>query len=92
MPLPKLKYLRKANQCNYCKAVSGFSHTGFGAQQRRLMLVECLCGKKHWACFECAQKIGSVIDQGRRKIRVCAKRYYWRNVRKKAVANGGKGA
>jgi hypothetical protein len=90
--IPRLRYLRKANDCNYCHAVRGFVHDGFGRNQHRLHHVRCLCGKKHLACFDCARKIGSVVGtDGMRKIRACAKRYFWKNVRR-AVANGGKGA
>lgn len=92
MSLPRLKYLRKANDCNYCHAVRGFVHAEFGERERRLLRVVCLCGKKHLVCFGCARKIGSVWRAGVRCIASCAKRWYWRNVRKKAVANGGKGA
>lgn len=93
MKLPGLRYLRQANTCNYCQATKGFTHSGFGERERRLHRVECsVCGKKHLVCFKCAERIGSTFVAGRRQIRACAKRYYWRNIRPRMAANGGKGA
>lgn len=93
MSLPRQKFLRKANTCNYCQTTKGFTHSGFGERERRLFRVECgVCGKKHLACFECARTIGSVFVGGIRKIKACAKRYFWKNIRpKRLAANGGKG-
>jgi len=91
--LPRLRYLRKANTCNYCQKVRGFTHSGFGERERRLHRVECAaCGKRHLACFGCADRIGSAFVDGRRKIKACAKRYYWKHVRPRTAANGAKGA
>lgn len=91
--MPKLKFLDKPHNCNYCYAVSGFTHARFGERQRRLHWVACICGKKHYVCFGCARKHGSVTGaDGRRRIAVCAKRYYWKNVRPNVAANGEKGA
>lgn len=92
MSLPRLRYLRKANTCNYCQRVRGFVHSEFGEKERRLLHVECLCGKKHLACFRCAETIGSVFSAGRRKIKACAKRYFWKHIRPRLAAKGGKGA
>ena len=90
--LPGLRYRRKANDCNWCHAVSGFSHSAFGEKERRILLVPCHCGKKHNICFRCAEKIGSDFVDGKRLVKVCAKRYFWKNIRPKLTANGGKGA
>lgn len=89
--MPGLRYLRKPHSCNYCYGVSGFTHDAFGESQRRLFRVDCQCGKKHYACFKCAGRIGSVFVAGRRQIRMCAKRYYWKHVRPQ-LKKGGKGA
>lgn len=91
MSLPRLKYLRKANTCNYCQAVRGFTHSEFGEKERRLLRVDCLCGKKHLVCFACADKVGSVHVLGKRKIKQCAKRYYWKYIRPFKVSNDVKG-
>jgi hypothetical protein len=90
--LPGLRYRRKANCCNYCQSVSGFSHSAFGERQRRILLVPCKCGKRHNVCFGCAEKIGSDFVLNLRLIKVCAKRYYWKYIRPRLAANGGKGA
>jgi hypothetical protein len=90
--LPGLRYRRKANTCNYCQKTRGFLHSAFGDRERRIILVPCKCGKKHVACFKCADSIGSVFEKGLRYIKQCAKRYFWKNIRPKLAANGGKGA
>lgn len=92
MSLPRQRFLRKANTCNYCQDTKGFTHSGFGEKERRLFRVVCsVCGKKHLVCFKCAERIGSVFMAGLRKIKACAKRYFWKNIRPRLTANGGKG-
>lgn len=93
MKLPGLRFLRQANTCNYCQKTKGFTHSAFGERERRLHRVECgKCGKRHLVCFRCADRIGSVFAEGRRKIKECAKRYFWKHFRPRIAANGGKGA
>jgi hypothetical protein len=90
--LPGLRYRRKANTCNYCQKTKGFLHSAFGERERRILLVPCLCGKKHVICHGCARDVGSVFSAGLRLVKHCAKRYFWKNIRPKLAANGGKGA
>jgi hypothetical protein len=91
MKMPGLRYRRKANTCNYCQKTSGFTHSAFGEKERRILLVLCACGKRHNVCFRCAELIGSKFVNGSRLIGQCAKRYYWKNIRPRLAANGGKG-
>ncbi len=94
MTTGRLRFLRRPKNCNYCHDVDGMVFADQPAVTPRILWVRCACGKKHYICSGCARRIGSVRSpqDGRRLVAACAKRYFWKNIRPRLAANGGKGA
>lgn len=89
---PRLKFLRRPHQCNYCLGVNGVSFTVRPKVVARLLWVACKCGRRHYICIRfCAKRVGSFMDAGRRFVAECARGYARRH---KIAADGrsGKGA
>ena len=72
--IPGLRYLRKGHECNYCHSVHGVTFSDPPKIVARLAWVKCDCGKKHYACWDCARRIGRKSN-GRKVIAICAKGY-----------------
>ena len=86
--VPKLRYLRKPHDCNYCHGVNGMTFEIPGRFKRRLLWVKCKCKRKHYVCPPCAGRIGSVNVNGVRLIAACAKGFGQATV---AAGSGKKG-
>lgn len=91
MSVPSLRFLRKPHACNYCWVVKGLVYD-FGQQRARLLWVACRCGKKHYACHDCARRVGKAFERGRPVVAECARGYYGKHKDEFAAERGGKGA
>lgn len=74
---PRLRFLRKPHQCNYCLGVNGVSFTCRPKVVARLLWVACKCGRRHYICIRfCAKRVGSVVNgDGKRYVAECARGY-----------------
>lgn len=92
---PRLKFLRRPHQCNYCLGVDGVSYTVRPRVVARLLWVACKCGRRHYICIRfCAKRVGSFMNGGgKRFVAECARGYAARHKAEIAAdRRGGKGA
>lgn len=88
---PSLRFLNRPHSCSYCQAVNGVTFNELPKVRGRLLWVRCRCGRSHYACFECAARIGHVRTNGLRMIAECARGYYRKNKDRIAADRGAKG-
>lgn len=92
---PRLKFLRRPHQCNYCLRVNGVAFTVRPKVVARLIWVACKCGRRHYICIRfCAKRVGSFVDGGgKRFVAECARGHAERHKEEIAAdRRGGKGA
>jgi len=85
--MPRLRFLRRAHDCNYCHGVHGVTFAVPGKVRPRILWVKCRCGKSHYICHDCAAKVGS-SQNGERYVADCAKGYA-RRLKNNIAAKGG---
>lgn len=75
--IPRLRFLRRAHECNYCRGVNGITFTQRPKVVARLLWVWCLCGRQHYICIrDCARRVGYIVKDGRRYVAACARGYF----------------
>jgi hypothetical protein len=93
--MPRLRFLRRPHQCNYCLGVDGVAFNVRPRIVARLFWVACKCGRRHYICTRfCARRVGSVTNGGgRRVVAECARGYFRRHKAEIAAQRrDGKGA
>ena len=91
--MPRLRFLRRPHQCNYCLGVDGVSFTIRPKFVARLIWVACKCGRRNYICIRfCARRVGSVVEAGKRFVAECARGYVRRHKDEiAALRRNGKG-
>lgn len=73
--IPRLWFLRRPHRCNYCQSVDGVTFDHPPKVQRRLSWVLCKCGRRHYICLACSERVGFLVN-GQRYVAKCARGYY----------------